>query len=168
MAELLAVLFALGVWYVVRKDRGSAPQSNSQGGQTGLDYYSPMSGGDFGLGDSGGAGMTLQEAIARQEGFLVPGSRANRNNNPGNIEFGEFAIAHGATGSDGRFAIFPDAATGFAALTALLVNFYKGLTLPQFVEKYAPSSENDTGAYVQNLSSWTGLNPDQPIDGAIG
>jgi len=40
------------------------------------------------------------------------GSPAWRNNNPGNLEYRQLAQAHGAIGSDGRFAIFPDDATG--------------------------------------------------------
>ena len=47
------------------------------------------------------------------------GSRAWRNNNPGNLEDGKFARDNGAIGSDGRFAIFPDATTGFNAMTGL-------------------------------------------------
>lgn len=66
------------------------------------------------------------------------GSRGNRNNNPGNIEDGPFARRHGATGSDGRFAIFPDAKTGSDAQIALIQSgAYRGLTLDQFGNKYS-------------------------------
>ncbi|WP_461342220.1 hypothetical protein [Bradyrhizobium sp.] len=69
------------------------------------------------------------------------GSRGDRNNNPGNIEDGPFARAHGATGSDGRFAVFPDYATGSAAQEALLAGAgYHGLTLHQFAQRYAEGS----------------------------
>lgn len=67
------------------------------------------------------------------------GDRNFRNNNPGNIEYGDFAIKHGAIGSDGRFAIFPDMATGQAAAKALLQSKdYRGLTATQVVDKWAP------------------------------
>lgn len=112
------------------------------------------------------SGIPLWQAIARQEGFYVDGTRANRNNNPGNLEYGSFAISQGATGSDGRFAIFPDADAGFTALKNLLANFYHGLTLRQAISKYAPASENDTNAYVNNVSQWTGIAPDSPIEGS--
>ena len=42
----------------------------------------------------------------------VGGDRNWRNNNPGNLEDGDFARRHGSIGSDGRFAIFPDYKTG--------------------------------------------------------
>ena len=37
---------------------------------------------------------TFLEAIAREEGFYVKDTRAQRNRNPGNIEYGKFSIAH--------------------------------------------------------------------------
>ena len=71
--------------------------------------------------------MTLCRAIAREEGFGVPNSRATRNNNPGNLEWGAFAEQNGATNIEtvgpnqvARFAYFPDSETGFAAMKALL------------------------------------------------
>lgn len=71
------------------------------------------------------------------------GSRAWRNNNPGNVHSGEFANQHGAIGEAGGFAVFPDDATGGAALKA--------------VSHYAPPKENNTKAYAQNLQKLTGL-----------
>jgi hypothetical protein len=108
--------------------------------------------------------MTLVEAIARMEGWLDPISRCRRNNNPGNIEAGKFAAAHGATGSDGRFAIFPSAAAGFAALVALLqMRSYSKLTVAQTIARYAPSNENDTRRYIALVCQWTGAQADDPI-----
>lgn len=161
MEELFALLL-VAAWLLLRK--GSSPSSQpDEGSAGGPDYYSPL--GDDS--NSEGMGMTLMDAIARMEGFLVPGSRAARNHNPGNIVYGPFAIENGATGSDGRFAIFPDDATGFTALKNLLVRFYSGLTLTQAINKYAPSNENDTGNYISNVSQWTGLGPDDLIDPAL-
>lgn len=111
--------------------------------------------------------MTLLEAIGREEGFLLEGSRPQRNNNPGDLEFGRFAKAHGATSSDGRFAEFPTIQAGYAALADLLAEHYKGLTIQQMVEKYAPSNENDVQSYVHHLCEWTGLTPDTVIDSHI-
>lgn len=78
------------------------------------------------------------------------GSRSWRNNNPGNIEYGPFAKAHGAIGTDGRFAIFPSETAGINAQRALLFESpaYKNLTLPQAIARWAPGSENDVPAYV--------------------
>jgi hypothetical protein len=103
--------------------------------------------------------MLLLEAMAREEGFYVPGTRPNRNHNPGDIEYGPFAIANGATGTDGRFAIFADDATGFAAMAALLAEHYAGMTIEAALNKYAPPVENQTNVYLQRVCEWTGLQP---------
>jgi hypothetical protein len=70
-------------------------------------------------------------------------SRGDRNNNPGNMKYGPFAQAHGATGQDDRgFAIFPSASIGGAAQIALVSgSSYSGLTLDQFAAKYAEGSQ---------------------------
>jgi hypothetical protein len=112
--------------------------------------------------------VNFLEAVARQEGFNVLGTRPRRNNNPGDIEYGRFARAHGATGTDGRFAIFPTAEAGFAAMRALFVGAYRGLTVRQAIEKWAPSNENDTDLYVRRVVEWTNLTPDSIIDEHLG
>ena len=83
-------------------------------------------------------------------------SRGDRNNNPGNIEFGPFARAHGATGSDGRFAIFPDKASGESAMADLLMRNYTGLTLAQIQQKWVGNAD---AGYLGSMSSATGLGP---------
>lgn len=47
------------------------------------------------------------------------GTRAWRNNNPGNIRDGKFTRRCGAIGAAGGFAIFPDYKTGFDCLITL-------------------------------------------------
>lgn len=86
------------------------------------------------------------------------GSRAWRNNNPGNLEYGEFAKEYGAIGTDGRFAIFPDRETGDAAKIALLKGSkYKDLTISKAIAKYAPQFENDTAKYAKTIASAAGV-----------
>ena len=87
------------------------------------------------------------------------GTRGARNNNPGNIEDGAFARAHGAIGSDGRFAIFPSMAAGVAAMDALLSGKYgRGMdTIASLVTSWAPPSENNTAAYIADVAKRTGL-----------
>lgn len=115
--------------------------------------------------------MTICEAIAREEGFYIPGSRSNRNNNPGDLEYGGFARTYGATRIEvvgahqtPRFAYFPDAATGFNAMKILLKNHYGGMTIEQAFNKYAPPVENQTNSYIANVCKWTGLTPDTIVD----
>lgn len=87
---------------------------------------------------------------------MVAMTRGLRNNNPGNIEYGPFAIKYGATGSDGRFAIFPDMPSGICALCELLIVYstkpdgHGGLidTVEEAINRWAPNNENHTAAYV--------------------
>lgn len=100
--------------------------------------------------------MTFTEAIAREEGWLDAASRCRRNHNPGDIEYGDFARDHGATGGDPRFAIFPDDAAGFSAASALLREHYLGLTVTQAIAHWAPPNENNTVQYILNVCKWCG------------
>ncbi|MDO3620238.1 hypothetical protein Q3O98_03910 [Ralstonia pseudosolanacearum] len=90
-----------------------------------------------------------------------------RNNNPGNIEYGDFARRHGATGSDGRFAVFPDAQTGSAAMDALLQSYASknGLnTVAGIVGRWAPASENNTSAYAASVAKRMGVGMNDRLD----
>jgi hypothetical protein len=112
--------------------------------------------------------LTFLEAVAREEGFNKTGSRAQRNNNPGNINFGPFAKAHGGiletipAGVDEtpRFACFLSPAAGFAAMRDLLSVDYLGMTVEEALNKWAPPVENETNSYIQNVCQWTGLTPE--------
>lgn len=111
--------------------------------------------------------LTISRAIAREEGYYVAGSRAYRNNNPGNIEYGAFSRAFGSTHGDPRFAVFPSIDAGFKCLSTLLAHHYAGLTIAQAIEKWAPSTENNTASYIRNICAWTELTPETVIDGHI-
>ncbi len=109
--------------------------------------------------------MSFLEAIAREEGFYKAGTRPNRNNNPGDIEWGKFTQAHGATHGDPRFAVFPDATTGFSAMRALFQSSgYKGLTVEAALNRWAPPVENQTNAYIANVCLWCGCKSTDIID----
>lgn len=113
--------------------------------------------------------MTFLEAIARMEGFLVPGSRPQRNNNPADIEAGRFASAHGAIGSDGRFAKFATVSDGYAALRALLsTEGYRNLTVAGAINKFAPPVENDTQNYLNQVCDWVGCKPTDMLAEVLG
>lgn len=86
------------------------------------------------------------------------GSRAWRNNNPGNLDEGQFSNSHGAIGSAGGFAVFPDETTGANALTALLQTAtYQGLTVSGVIARYSPPSENNTANYQRFVQRQTGI-----------
>ena len=93
------------------------------------------------------------------------GSRAWRNNNPGNLEYGKFARNHGAIGSDGRFAIFPDAMTGFKAMAGLLATSpYQKLTIEGAINRYAPPNENNVENYLKSIERQTGFPRSTPMN----
>lgn len=88
------------------------------------------------------------------------GSRAWRNNNPGNIEIpsgskNSFAMSHGAIGKEGNvYAVFPDAQTGRNALHDLLKTpKYQSLTIGDAMKRFAPAEDNNNpAAYANSLS----------------
>lgn len=116
---------------------------------------------------------TLPQAIARCEGFYGPiTNRCVRNRNPGDIEFAPWTAEapYNATlekvqpGVKARFACFPTADQGFAALSALLLGpHYRDLTIEQAINRYAPASENDTTNYVTQVCGWVGCKPDETV-----
>lgn len=80
-----------------------------------------------------------------------------RNNNPGNIEYGNFAKSQGATSSDGRFAVFPDMETGKQAQIALLKKYVgEGTnTISKMVRKWSPvSAENPESVVSAYENAW--------------
>jgi hypothetical protein len=91
------------------------------------------------------------------------GSATWRTNNPGAIVAGKWANSHGAIGSDGHLAIFPDEATGMEAQKALLLSNYGSVTLDQMVHAWAPPDENDTAKYQRLVRLWTGLSGTEKI-----
>ena len=111
---------------------------------------------------------SLASAIAQMEGYNTPGTLAARNNNPGNLRSGP-----GQVGTSGGFAVFPDAATGWAALdNQISVNASRGLTLNEFFAGkpgvyagYAPSADsNDPAHYAAFVASQTGADPNVPLN----
>lgn len=85
---------------------------------------------------------------------LRGGSRAWRNNNPGNIKYGANAKAAGAIGKDSDgFAIFPDYQSGLQGIANVFTRKYGNSTIDQAMQGYAPPSENDTAGYIASLKN---------------
>lgn len=102
-------------------------------------------------------------------------TRGERNNNPGNIEWhadihwlgqtGIETVPEGA-GFRPRFARFSDPRYGIRALAKLLYNYMArdGLcSVRTIVGKWAPGTENDTAAYVQDVAGAMGVASTQPL-----
>jgi Tfp pilus assembly protein PilV len=64
-------------------------------------------------------------------------TRADRNNNPGNIKYGEFAKKYGAKRDKDGFAIFPSREVGMTAMQSLLTSpAYKDLSVRDAIKKW--------------------------------
>lgn len=98
------------------------------------------------------AGSKAPEKPAQAEPFPVPGkmSRGLRNNNPGNIR----PISRNQA-NDGAFTIYRTPEEGWGALGKQLKAYANaGLdNVASIISKYAPSSENNTGAYIQSVTA---------------
>lgn len=106
--------------------------------------------------------------------------RGIRNNNPTNISYGTFAKKYGADriesppldGSAPRFAHFPTMVDGLRAAAELLMVYAvtddgkggKIDTVEEAINRWAPSSENHTAAYVALVCTVLGCNKDDEFD----
>lgn len=94
------------------------------------------------------------------------GSKAWRNNNPGNLKYGDFAKGAGSIGEDySGFAIFSSYDDGFKALKKLLkTDTYQKLTLEEAIKRYAPESDNnDTKKYIKDVVDGTRFSKDTKL-----
>ena len=153
----VAEFWATGETVGTTIDKGSAPRKQEGNAIKAIDAA---------ISDLGDPSRFLQAPDA-------PGtSRGERNNNPGNLEYGSYTKAAGATGSDGRFAIFPSMSHGVKAQENLLVKNYinKGRnTVTKVLEKYAPRSDNQGSFdnYVAYVAKRLNINPNDTITPAI-
>ena len=92
-------------------------------------------------------------------------TRARRNCSPVNLKY---ARQREATGQDDKgFAVFPTAEAGWrAAMAQILLDASRGLTLEQYITKFAPPNENDTAAYLRFVvkEQTTDIEPDTRLD----
>ena len=94
--------------------------------------------------------------------------RGIRNNNPLNIRRSKDqwkGLAEAQT--DRAFVQFKSLEYGWRAafylLTRTYYHKYRLYTIRTIIRRWAPSSENDTNAYIANVSKLTGIDPDEPI-----
>lgn len=101
----------------------------------------------------------LARAIAQQEGFFVKGTKPQRDHNPGDLKHGPRI-----TGWDGEIGIEPSDDAGWSDLERQIqLDAERGLTLAQFIGKFAPPCENDTNVYLRNVSRELNAAPDTPL-----
>jgi hypothetical protein len=93
----------------------------------------------------------LAACMAHVEGFYSVKSLAFRNHNPGNIRT-----------SLGAFNHYTDSISGFTALVEdIAAN--AGKTLRTFIVKYAPPNENYSVFYLHEVSTLSGIGPDEVL-----
>ena len=94
--------------------------------------------------------------------------RGIRNNNPLNIRRSKDKWkGMRAVQSDAQFCQFESLEWGWRAafwlLTRTYYHKYRLFTIRAIVQKWAPAIENNTKAYIANVSRLTGIDPDEPI-----
>lgn len=93
--------------------------------------------------------------------------RGLRNNNPGNIRRNSDVFQGEVNPSrDKDFKQFKNMAYGYRAVFKILFNYhnkYRLNTIRKMISRWAPENENNTGAYVLLVSSYSGIGPDDPI-----
>lgn len=112
--------------------------------------------------------------------MITQPARGVRSNNPGNIDFnprndwqGQLGVELGVTKP--RFARFDSPENGIRALAKLLLNYRgkdgmpgvgkPGIDTPlEFINRWAPSSENDTQSYASAIAKRLGVGVRDSID----
>jgi hypothetical protein len=95
-------------------------------------------------------------------------TRGERNHNPGNVERNATAW-QGVSGlqSDSRFVVFADPHFGIRALAKVLLTYYRKHnlnTVRGIIDRWAPPSENNSGAYVNHVAAFLAVGIDAPLD----
>lgn len=95
-------------------------------------------------------------------------TRGLRNNNPGNIRLGTDWQGMAANQTDPDFVQFISPEYGIRAMAKILDTYLsEGVdTIRSIITRWAPPSENDTQAYIDDVSSTTGIPPDQTVTSA--
>lgn len=112
-----------------------------------------------------GYGFGIKEEIGNVN---ISGPRGLRNNNPGNIRRGpSLWRGRSRTQRDASFVQFTSSKWGIRALGKILLNynrFYRLNTVAGIINRFAPSSENNTSAYINAVAREVGVRPDQKIN----
>lgn len=92
-------------------------------------------------------------------------TRAERNNNPGNIRISAVSYKGEVSPSkDPAFKEFKTLAMGFRAMFVLIHTYnkrYRLDTISKVISRYAPPSENNTASYIDTVSRLSGIAKDR-------
>jgi hypothetical protein len=106
---------------------------------------------------SGDESTPTSSGAGSMKGFAI--------NNPGNIRYLATNAFAGQTGNSGGYGVYAKLSDGVHAMYEELTKYYNsGLkTITQIVSKWAPSSENDTEAYIDDVSERMNESADTPL-----
>ena len=93
--------------------------------------------------------------------------RGIRNNNPLNIRIGNVWLGEVREPNDPDFEQFISMFYGVRAGFVLMrryIKHYKRTTIPAIISAWAPSSENNTQRYIDNVSQLSGIPIDAQLD----
>jgi hypothetical protein len=87
-----------------------------------------------------------------------------RNNNPTNLAY--YPGQPGVQGANGRWGVYQTPEAGAAAgLHQMILDQGRGFnTLRAEITRRSPPGENNTAGMIGNISQWSGLDPDAPMD----
>ena len=108
----------------------------------------------------------LAVLISQEEGYEIPGSVPNRDNNPGDLRHSPHSF-HSPSDPNGIGQI-PTKAEGWEDLEDQLQKYAaRRLTLQQMVYEFAPPIENNSAAYLNYLCQGLGCQPDISVTDAL-
>ena len=97
-----------------------------------------------------------------------PEPRGIRNNNPGNLRHSKTIwMGQDDEQPDKEFVKFEAPKYGIRALYKVLLTYqakHNLKTVADIINRWAPPSENDTGAYVRSVAKACGIDADTPVD----
>ncbi len=127
----------------------------------------------------GGGGSAVENAMGAGEYGDSPAAAAAAAGAGGNAAGGGaasgnlagFNVGNIRNASGNGFRRYGSAREGVGAMAGQLLRYQSGkfdgrkrTTLRQLISTYAPANENNTSEYISQVSQWTGINPDAPID----
>lgn len=93
-------------------------------------------------------------------------ARGIRNKNPGNLRHGDKWQGMSSVQNDSEFITFDSMVYGLRALIKTLMTYHNkhGLnTVREIISRWAPSTENNTEAYVSSVAKALGVNADDSL-----
>jgi hypothetical protein len=162
------------LWLLALAGCGAAAFLYSRSASAG-ESDSSGNGDSSGSGSSGSAASSLSGAaegltdFANEVGYNlgINTPRGLRNHNPFNLRYYASIPWNGQQGDDGGgYAVFDTDENGVRAGGHQLKTYAgRGLvSVSQIITTFAPSNENDTAAYITDVSRRLGVDPDQALD----